>query len=148
MLDPAPHCIGCSLWAQLMFSKFQTMRTLWGELRGRAFNPPAHQQVKHTACDVASFLYHRWAATHILVAWGGCLNVLTTLFDGMVLIMAWGELYTWHCNQARIHVELWLWISSCSFHWKQSHWKPNFLQKSLKCAHSESIGSALKVTHS
>lgn len=101
MLDPGLHYIGCSLWAQLMFNKFQTMRALWGELWGTAFNPcppvgQAHDTVSislmrcttHT-CGLkrlfkCTYLWQNsWWDGHGVIRWSSRTSR--------------GQLYAWHC---------------------------------------------------
>lgn len=157
MLDPGRHCIGCSLWAQLMFSKFQTMRHYEGNSEEGPLTS-AHQYVKHMAYDTIFYITDEVHHTYLWPEEVVLMYIFLTklvIVEGMVLIIVWtgdpGELRKPSC----IHGTATRQESTSSYdteyhhHWKQSQWEPNFLQKSPKCAYTERVivSSPLKGTH-
>lgn len=123
MLDPGLYCIGCSLWAQLMFSKFQTMRTLWGELWGRAFNPcpPVGQAhgIWHGLISI-SLIRHTTHNCGLRRLFKNA-YLWQAIVDSMVLIMVWSgdpiELPKASCIQGIATRQ----ASTCSNHTEYHH---------------------------
>lgn len=123
MLDPGLHCIGCSLWAQLMFSKFQTMRTLWGELWGRAFNPcPPVGQAHGIWHSLISISLIR-CATHTCGRRRLFKNTYLwqAIVDSMVLIMVWSSDPAELLHASCLHGTVTRRVSTCSKHTEDHH---------------------------